>query len=123
MPVFELQTQDGRTFEVDAPDQETALHSLEKHSGSKPSERRRPKVAAGDYGDASCFLWTSFAPSWTGGGGGGTLAGIKVAVRTATEAYRAKLEAERIDQVLVSLQPRLVAVAAFSNASTELRDH
>jgi hypothetical protein len=37
MPVFELQTQDGRTFEVDAPDQETALHSLEKHSGSKPS--------------------------------------------------------------------------------------
>ena len=35
MPVFELQTQDGKKYQVDAPDQETAAKSLTEHTGSK----------------------------------------------------------------------------------------
>ena len=34
MPVFELQTQDGKKYQVDAPDQETAAKSLTEHTGS-----------------------------------------------------------------------------------------
>lgn len=38
MPIFELQTQDGRKFQVDAPDAQTAAASLQDHSGSKVLE-------------------------------------------------------------------------------------
>lgn len=33
MPVFEMQTPDGKTFQVDAPDQKTAAASLSAHTG------------------------------------------------------------------------------------------
>ena len=34
MPVFEMETKDGRKFQVDAPDMQTAADSLGKHAGS-----------------------------------------------------------------------------------------
>ena len=36
MPTFQLQA-DGKTFEVDAPDMETAAASLHAHTGEVPS--------------------------------------------------------------------------------------
>lgn len=38
MPIFELQTEDGKTFQVDAPDQATALKSLDEHTAPKISQ-------------------------------------------------------------------------------------
>lgn len=37
MPEFELKTEDGRRFQVIAPDMETAERELTEHTGSKPS--------------------------------------------------------------------------------------
>ena len=37
MPVFEIQTPDGKTFEIDAPDQQTAINSLSSVKPEKPS--------------------------------------------------------------------------------------
>ena len=37
MPVFEIQTPDGKTYEIDAPDQQTAINSLSGMKPEKPS--------------------------------------------------------------------------------------
>lgn len=46
MPVFEMQTQDGRKFQVEAPDQKTAIDSLSDHAKSPASPVGDTSMAA-----------------------------------------------------------------------------
>lgn len=100
MPVFELQTQDGRRFEVEAPTMEEAAKALDGMESAAPEKAVEPKQP-----EISGPPEQARTPLAARGPVGEALAGIRGDVRSNI--------AERpfLDQLLIEMSPSLVGTA------------